>query len=131
MGAVIGLLDTHVLLWWLFDDHRLSSRARAFIREPANRILVSSASGWEIATKQRLGKLPEAEEAVRELPDLLRRTRFDVLPITLEHALAAGALPGPHRDPFDRMLIAQTEREGCIIVTGDPVFADYRVPVLW
>ena len=98
------LLDTHALLWWLFDDHRLTDLARSIIRNPDNAILISSASGWEISTKYRLGKLPHAEEAVRNLPSLLQRARMDVLPISIEHALAAGALPGPHRDPFDRML---------------------------
>ena len=98
------LLDTHVLLWWLFDDHRLTVLARSIIQNLANTILVSSASGWEISTKYRLGKLPQAEEAVNNLPSLLQRARMDALPITIEHALAAGALPGPHWDPFDRML---------------------------
>jgi len=125
------LIDTHVLLWWLFDDLRLSDRARGIIQAPDHKILVSSASGWEIATKYRLGKLQMAEEAVRDLPALLRRSNMEVLPITLEHALDAGALPGPHRDPFDRMLIAQARREAIPLVTCDRVFQQYEVPLLW
>jgi PIN domain nuclease of toxin-antitoxin system len=125
------LLDTHVLLWWLFDDHRLTVLARSIIRNPANTILISSASGWEISTKYRLGKLPHAEEVVNDLPSLLRRARIDVLPITIEHALAAGALPGPHRDPFDRMLIAQGRIEKLSIVTSDAAFKQYSVSLVW
>ncbi len=125
------LLDTHALLWWLFDDHRLTVLARSIIQNQANTILVSSASGWEISTKYRLGKLPHAEEAVRNLPSLLRRSRMDVLPITIEHALAAGALPGPHRDPFDRMLIAQGQIEKLSIVTSDAAFKRYSVTLVW
>jgi PIN domain nuclease of toxin-antitoxin system len=125
------LLDTHVLLWWLFDDHRLTALARSIIQNPANTILVSSASGWEISTKYRLGKLPQAEEAVSNLPSLLQRARMDVLPISIEHALAAGALPGPHRDPFDRMLIAQGQIEKLSIVTSDAAFKQYSVTLIW
>ena len=125
------LLDTHVLLWWLFDDPKLSGTARDVIQAPDNTILVSSASGWEISTKHRLGKLPHAGEAVRNLPSLLRKSRMTVLSITMEHALAAGALPGPHRDPFDRMLIAQGQIEGLPIVTSDRVFQQYSVELVW
>lgn len=125
------LLDTHVLLWWLFDDPKLSRQAHDVIQAPENTIMVSSASGWEIATKHRLGKLPHAGEAVRHLSSLLRKSRMTVLPITMDHALAAGALPGPHRDPFDRMLIAQGQIEGLAIVTSDRVFHQYSVELVW
>ncbi len=125
------LLDTHVLLWWLFDDPKLSGLAHNVIQSPDNTILVSSASGWEIATKYRLGKLSHASAAAHNLPSLLRKSRMDVLPITMEHALAAGALPGPHRDPFDRMLIAQGQIEGLPIVTSDHVFNQYPVELIW
>ena len=134
MGRVKGsrfLIDTHVLLWWLFDDPRLSPRTHKTIRSQHNEILVSSASGWEMATKFRLGRLPHAEEAVRNLPALLKRSRMEILPITMEHALAAGALPGPHRDPFDRMLIAQARLEGLALVTSDAAFAPYPVTCVW
>ena len=125
------LLDTHVLLWWLFDDPKLSGMAHNVIQAPDNTILVSSASGWEIATKYRLGKLPHAGEVAQNLPALLRQSSMDVLPITMEHALAAGVLPGPQRDPFDRMLIAQGQIEGLPIVTSDPVFKQYPVELVW
>jgi len=125
------LLDTHVLLWWLFDDPKLSGPARDVIRAPENRIMVSSASGWEIATKSRLGKLPHAGEIADNLPSLLQKARFTILPITMIHALAAGALPGPHRDPFDRMLIAQGKIEQLPIVTSDRAFKKYPVNLIW
>jgi PIN domain nuclease of toxin-antitoxin system len=125
------LLDTHILLWWLFDDPKLSNVARAVIQSPDNSILVSSASGWEIATKSRLGKLPHAGNVVKNLPFVLRRARLQVLPITMEHALAAAALPGPHRDPFERMLIAQGQIEQLPIVTSDQVFKNYPIKLIW
>jgi PIN domain nuclease of toxin-antitoxin system len=125
------LLDTHVLLWWLFDDPRLVDSCRKAIADPDNPILVSTASAWEISTKHRLGKLPEASDVATDLLRYLRAARFTPLPISMEHALAAGALPGPHRDPFDRMLIAQARLEGLRVATADPVFREYGVSVLW
>lgn len=125
------LLDTHVLLWWLFDDDTLSQPARSAIANPENEVLVSSASAWEIATKYRLGKLDEAREVVRDLPGLLRRARFQVLPIVLEHALRAGSLPDVHRDPFDRMLVAQSQLEELVLVSSDRVLKKYKVDILW
>jgi len=125
------LLDTHVLLWWLFNDPRLSEAAFKIIQNPGHTILVSSASGWEIATKFRLGRLPNAEQAVRNLPGLLRQARMHVLPITLEHALAAGGLLGPHRDPFDRMLIAQARIQNLPILTSDSAFRQFDVSIIW
>jgi len=125
------LLDTHALLWWLYNDARLSQVARDAIANPDFRVWVSAASGWEIATKARLGKLPEAGDVPSRLPHYLRKARFLELPIRMEHAIAAGELPGPHRDPFDRMLIAQSLATGYPVVTIDPVFADYGVDVVW
>ncbi len=125
------LLDTHALLWWLFNDPKLSQHARDLIKEPGNTVLMSSASAWEIATKYRLGKLPEAGEVAQNLPELLRMARIDVLPISVEHALAAGHLPGPHRDPFDRMLIAQAQLERIPIITTDGEFSKYDVQIMW
>lgn len=125
------LLDTHTLLWWLLDDPRLPDVARRAISPANRRVLVSSASAWEIATKHRLGKLPEIGEIVETLPRYLRQERFEVLPIDFGHALLAGQLPGPHRDPFDRMLIAQARKENLHVVTGDAVFAKYGVKVIW
>ncbi len=132
MGSVSDLLlDTHALLWWLLDDAQLSAPARAAIAEPGNRIWVSAASGWEVATKHRIGKLPEAAEIAERFSYYLRRARFIELPISIEHSLKAGALPGPHRDPFDRMLIAQHFVTRYPVVTRDAVFRDYGVAIVW
>ena len=125
------LLDTHALLWWLFDDPQLSRKARAAIRNLENEVFVSSASAWEISIKYRLGRLPEAAEAAHDLPALLSRARFLSLPISIEHALAAGKLDGHHQDPFDRMLIAQAKLEQMPVVTKDAEFKKYRVRVIW
>ena len=125
------LLDTHAVLCWLFDDPKLSPPARAAIAATGNEALVSSASAWEIATKHRLGKLPEAGDVPVHLPFYLRKARLAVLAITLDHALRAGGLPGSHRDPFDRMLIAQAQIEAVHVVTVDRVFRDYGVAVIW
>lgn len=125
------LLDMHALVWWFADDPKLSPSALAAIAEAANRVFVSSASGWEVATKHRNGRSPEAARLLRELPGALRRDRFEPLPISLDHALAAGALPGPHKDPFDRMLIAQARIENLSVVTIDPVFRAYEVDIVW
>lgn len=120
------LVDTHVLLWWLADDHALPAPARAAIAAPEHRVAVSAASAWEIAIKRALGKL--------DAPDDLRRTLvlsgFDEIPITVDHASIAGALPRHHDDPFDRMLVAQALVEDLTLVTVDPRFAAYDVDVL-
>jgi PIN domain nuclease of toxin-antitoxin system len=125
------LLDTHALLWWVIDDARLSETARARIQDPENTVVVSSASGWEIATEYRLGKLEARDWDPAELPGNLQADRMGVLPISLEHALRAGSLEGVHRDPFDRILIAQSRVERLPVVTKDPVFRAYGVDVIW
>jgi PIN domain nuclease of toxin-antitoxin system len=131
VGIVRVLLDTHALLWWLVDDPHLPEVARGVIRNAKNVICVSSASAWEISTKHRLGKLPEAGEIAGSLDRLVSTARLEELPITIRHSLLAGALPGPHRDPFDRMLIAQSRAEAVPVVSGDPIFAEYGVEVVW
>jgi len=132
MGKIKALiLDTHALLWWFFDDPHLSEAARAAIAAPEHTVWVSAASAWEIATKTRLGKLPEAADMAEKLPHYLMKARFRELPISLAHSLKAGGLPGPHRDPFDRMLIAQAFATGRPVVTIDPVFRDYGVRTIW
>jgi PIN domain nuclease of toxin-antitoxin system len=125
------LLDTHALLWWLTDDPSLSPAARRAIGRPGNLVLVSAASAWEIGTKVRLGRLPGAEGLAQDFAAFLSRERFEELPISLEHGIRAGLLPGPHKDPFDRMLAAQSEAENLPIVSNDKIFDAYNVRRLW
>lgn len=122
MGEVRLLLDTHVFLWWLGDDPKLSARLRKVISETENEILVSSVSAFEITTKFRLGKLPTAALIVHEIPEHIERAGFRGLPLTSVHASRAGLLPHPHRDPFDRLLAAQALLEGLPIASVDDVF---------
>ena len=126
-----ALLDTHALVWWWTDNRRLPRAARAMIAEPDNEVLVSAATAWEIATKNRLGKWPEVERLVTDFESLLLQSRFVGLPVSVAHARLAGTLTGQHRDPFDRMLIAQARLESAVLVTGDAIFRRYRVPVVW
>lgn len=125
------LLDTHTLIWWLAGHETLSPGAKAMIAEPGNEIYVSAASAWEIATKVRIGKLPDANLLAADMSAAIRDQNFVALPISIEHAQAAGALPGPHKDPFDRMLIAQSMHEQMPIVTNDAAFAAYTVRCVW
>jgi PIN domain nuclease of toxin-antitoxin system len=125
------LLDTHTLLWCFNDSRSLSPRARRLIQDGSNEILVSAVSGWEIATKVRLGKLPTGEELVDQLDRYLAQLGCDTLPISLDHAVRAGRLPGEHRDPFDRMLIAQAQMENLSIISNDRIFDEYHVPRVW
>jgi PIN domain nuclease of toxin-antitoxin system len=128
---VRALLDTHALIWWLFDDPKLPQPARDAIQNSSHEILVSPVCAWEIATKHRLGKLPEAGDLPERFEHYVSAARFRDLPVSVAHALAAGRLPGPHKDPFDRMLIAQARFEGIPIVSGDPVFTDYGTKIIW
>lgn len=116
------ILDTHVFLWWLFNDTRLSYTAREIIQDSANDLLISAASAWEIATKHRIGKLPEAESVVHDLPSYLRRSCIQPLDITIEDSLLAGSMNHAHRDPFDRMIIAQGKIRNLPVITNDPIF---------
>ena len=125
------LVDTHALLWWLSDDPALPASARKLIARASNTVLVSAASAWEIATKVRLGKLPDAGDLVGDFSGHLARERFESLTISMEHAVRAGLLPGPHKDPFDRMLIAQAQAENVPIVSVDAAFDSYKVRRLW
>ena len=125
------LLDTHTLLWWWTDSPRLSATARGLIAEPDNTVFISAASIWEIRTKQRLGKLPRMPDLSAHVDELLRKSRFTVLDIGWRHALAAGGYPVDHRDPFDRMLAAQSALEALPLVTRDPVFSAFGNPCLW
>lgn len=124
------LLDTHALLWWLAGDARLSRRARAAIGKQDNTVLVSAASAWEIATKHRLGKL-DATALVGRMGSVLASQQFGTLDVTVDHAERAGALPGGHKDPFDRLLIAQAQAENLAVVSNESVFDAYGVAVVW
>ncbi len=120
------LLDTHVLLWALGQPEHLDGTAREAIRDARNRVVVSAASAWEIAIKRKLGKL----RFEADLGAVLDEVGFDALSIGFEHARVAGELPGVHRDPFDRMLVAQAQIEALTLVTRDAVFARYEVATL-
>ena len=125
------LLDTHALLWWLDGDRRLSRKARAAIGDEDNALFVSAASAWEIATKARLGKLPGAVAVAEDVVGSVSAQGFSSLDITVLHAQRAGRLPGAHRDPFDRLLIAQAQLEDLTLVSKDEVFDAYGVMRLW
>jgi PIN domain nuclease of toxin-antitoxin system len=120
------LLDTQALLWWLADSSELGKAARAAIGDGANTVFVSAASAWEMEIKRALGKL--------RIPDNIEATlaaeRFLELPIRIAHTAALRQLPALHRDPFDRLLVAQAKIEALAVVTSDPVFARYQVPVI-
>jgi PIN domain nuclease of toxin-antitoxin system len=125
------LLDTHALLWWLAGDPRLPSRAQHAISDSEGTIFVSAASAWEIATKSRLGKLPGVADLASGFVEIIQSQGFVGLDISIAHAQEAGLLPGPHRDPFDRMLIAQAQLEGLTVLSNDAAFDVYAVPRIW
>ncbi len=125
------LLDTHVLIWAVTDPKRLFRSVRALLEDTATSVLVSSASAWEIATKHRLGKLPEAGEILQDYEGHLATFLAEDLCVTARHALTAGGFPSPHRDPFDRLLAAQALLEGVPLVTTDPAFRGFPVSRLW
>jgi len=124
------LADTHVLLWSATDPAKLNQQARAAIEDGSNDIRVSTVSVWEIAIKQSLGKLDLPRPAEQWLPDVLRRTGFEVADVTVSAALRVRGMAWHHRDPFDRLLIAHALEEGYTIVTRDNVFEAYGVAVL-
>jgi len=125
------LLDTHALLWWLDGDTHLSAPAQDAIGDETNTVWISAASAWEIATKVRIGKLPGACYVADHFGRILDEQSFRALPITVEHALRAGSMPGEHRDPFDRLLIAQTQAEGLTLISNEMLFDDFGVRRLW
>ena len=109
----------------------MSAPARRAIEDEENNVLVSAASGWEIATKHRIGKLPEAEALALDLTGRIARQGFEGLPITVEDGSRAGALPGPHRDPFDRLLVAQALAHNLVLISNESLFDRYGVRRLW
>jgi PIN domain nuclease of toxin-antitoxin system len=125
------LLDTHAFLWWLAGDEQLPPKARAVMADEANDIFVSAASAWEITTKHRLGKLPGVAAIVGDIEAVITGQGFLPLPISIRHGQLGGDLPGPHRDPFDRMLIAQASAEGLTLVSNETAFEAYGIERLW
>ena len=125
------LLDTHAFVWWLDGDRRLSPRARRRIADAKSQIFVSAVSVWEITTKARLGKLPGALDVATDVPGCILSQGFSGLDISLAHAQRAGTLAGVHRDPFDRLLIAQAQVEHLTLVSRDEIFDGYGIARLW
>ena len=130
MGVRV-LLDTHALLWALVSPDELTKKARALITDHETEVLVSAASAWEIATKSRLGKLDHARGVVTSYADHLRMLSAYEVSITGAHALLAGGFTVPHRDPFDRMIAAQSMTLGVPVVTNDVAFAQFPCQLIW
>lgn len=126
-----ALLDTHAFLWWISDDPRLSAPIRELVGNGESKLFLSAASGWEIAIKMRLGRLEVHGDPEQFILEQLALNDIAVLPVSISHALRTVALPGHHRDPFDRMLVAQSQIERLPIVTADPLIARYAVEVIW
>jgi PIN domain nuclease of toxin-antitoxin system len=124
-------LDTHAFLWWITEDRRLSARAHKALADGGNDLLLSGASGWEIAIKASLGRITLPVPIARFLSEQLQRNGIGTLPIEMRHALRVHAIPLLHRDPFDRLLVAQAQLEKLRILTSDPQIAQYDVETLW
>lgn len=124
------LLDTHVFLWWLFDDPQLPSGIKQILLDAEQTVLVSAASVWEISTKYRIGKLPKGESVAKDTPSWIVRAGFQSLAITPEHAQLAGSWDVAHRDPFDRMLAAQAKLEDLVLATTDSKLSQFPIQVM-
>ncbi len=125
------LLDTHAFIWWLAGNDRLPVAARRAIFDEANEKLISAASAWEIAAKYRLGKMPGAAALANDIAGAIAGEGFAELPITVSDAVRAGSLRGPHRDPFDRMLIAQALAHDLVLISNESPFDLYGVRRMW
>ena len=125
------LLDTHALIWWLAGDDALSSAAREAISDENNPVAVSAASAMEIATKFRIGKLPGAAILARDFEGVVAEQGLDELAISVHHARLAGEMKIPHKDPFDRFLIAQAIMEDLVLVSNEQIFDNFGVTRLW
>lgn len=120
------LLDTHILVWWLEDLRRLPQHVSSILQDESVRIFVSIATAWELEIKRALGKI----ETPDDLPQVIDENNFSVLPVEFEHIASLRTLPLLHRDPFDRMLLAQALAEGLTLITHDPALKRYNVPIL-
>jgi PIN domain nuclease of toxin-antitoxin system len=125
------LLDTHALIWWLAGDEALSSFARETIADEANSVAVSAASAMEVATKYRIGKLPGAALLAQDFESIIADQGFAELAITVRHARLAGEMNIAHKDPFDRLLIAQTQAEDMSLISNEALFDDFAVKRIW
>ena len=125
------LLDTHALAWWLLDDRRLPSRVHDLIADPDNEIWASAVSAFEAGTKYRIGKWRDIEELALNFEQAVRAENFGLLAISAAHASCGGLLGGSHRDPFDRLLAAQSLIESLPLVTNDPAFQAFAVETVW
>ena len=125
------LVDTHAFLWWITDDPRLSLRAREIFADGNNELLFSAASGWEISIKVQIGRLRLPADPQPFIEDQLRINAIKSLAIQMKHALHVSTLPSHHRDPFDRLLVAQAQLEGLPILSADPQIGKYHVEVVW
>ena len=125
------LLDTHTFLWWITDQPSLSDQARSLIGETGNEIFFSAASAWEIGIKTALGKLSLRSPLEEFIPQQLALNAFQSLSVSVSHALRVAALPVIHRDPFDRLLVAQSQLENLPIISSDPLLPPYGVTVIW
>jgi PIN domain nuclease of toxin-antitoxin system len=125
------LLDTHAFVWWLTNHPSLSAAADDAIGDPANQVHVSAATAWEIVTKYRLGKMPNVTRVAGDVAAEIAAEGFMPLSVTVAHAQRAGGLPGAHKDPFDRMLIAQALVEDLVLVSNERLFDVYGVRRLW
>lgn len=125
------LSDTHAFFWWVIDSPKLSAKAIALFADESNDVLVSPVVAWELATKVRLGKWSDALRVATDIASIIKDNNFTPFAVTIEHARAAGFLPGPHRDPFDRLLAAQSQIEGVPLITADPVFREFGIAVMW
>ena len=130
MGALRVLLDTHIFLWWLFDDPKLPASIKGLITDSSNDIHVSAASVWEIATKFRIGKLPHAASVAKNTPLWIEKAGFQALPVTPEHAQLAGSWEIAHRDPFDRMLTAQSSLEKMTLASVDKAVTLFPIKII-
>jgi PIN domain nuclease of toxin-antitoxin system len=128
---VKALLDTHVFLWSLLGDERLSARARTLLEDTRNEVYFSAASAFEIALKVTKGRLELPEPPETLIPSRLATFAYEALPIGVDHAVRAAQLPPIHADPWDRLLIAQAQLEGLPIISADPVVAQYDVVTIW
>lgn len=132
MGREVSLLlDTHAFLWAVMQPGKLSSKVRKRLEDSSTKIIVSAASVWEIATKHRLGKLPSAKALLADFDDVIRQLDARMLAVTHAHALKAGGFRQAHRDPFDRMLVAQAQIEGLQLVSKDAALRQFDVKLFW